>query len=668
MIPLIINRPEKMRKVRLISIKDYTERTLAELKKAGILHIETASELDPMDRAALNRDRSLIRQTLLAIGDVVSLVEGERHIEIPHKQPAAVKLSDINSRVKGIRGRTVDFRDQIEALQTEILNGELLLKHLSLIETVVNVPVRDLQHRGAYIFTDVYVLSTETYHLFDKRLGSKLLHKVAATAEDRVVLYAIALREDRKDIDEGARGLGAMTLSIPDDDRSIADFLKGKRGEIDGLEKKAGELKKALSRTINETLEEVVVLREMLLEENARMAVIELAAEARYVTLIEGWMPESADRDAFPALKASLDHAFIDVRPPSQADEPPTLLVNPAIIRPFQVIVNLFSLPRYGDWDPTPAVACFFAFFFGLMLNDVVYAAGLIVTARFLLPKIVDDAESEEFLLFRKVLYISGASSLVLGLLSGSYLGDFFTRYFGIPSETMSLARSIQTNLLDSVTFIVISLVIGIIHVNIAHILALIRAIKERNGGVIVGKMGLFLVELFGIPYLTHTILRIDLISLSDASYGLFMYPLSAGLVLIVIAGFMQMGSLGGIFWIFELTGILGDIMSYSRLAGVGLATYYLASSFNLIAEWIVAILSGIMPGIVGKGIALLVMATVIVIMHIFNMLMSSLAAFIHSLRLCFVEFLLKFYEGGGRPYAPYRIRARRHVAVGLKP
>jgi len=137
--------------------------------------------------------------------------------------------------------------------------------------------------------------------------------------------------------------------------------------------------------------------------------------------------------------------------------------------------------------------------------------------------------------------------------------------------------------------------------------------------------------------------------------------------VFIIIGAFMQMGALGSVFWIFDLTGILGDIMSYSRLAGVGLATFYLASSFNLLSDWVSSTISSAMPGIFGAILAFAIGMVMLIIFHVFNLFLSSLAAFIHSLRLCFVEFLLKFYEGGGREYNPFQLRVRREIIVGKK-
>jgi len=112
---------------------------------------------------------------------------------------------------------------------------------------------------------------------------------------------------------------------------------------------------------------------------------------------------------------------------------------------------------------------------------------------------------------------------------------------------------------------------------------------------------------------------------------------------------------LGGIFSLSEVTGILGDVMSYCRLAGVGLATFYLAFSFNLMAT----ILPDLIPGAIRVVAGPLLAALILIIGHVINAALSGISCFVHSLRLCFVEFLLKFYEGGGREYSPFRLKTR---------
>jgi len=481
------------------------------------------------------------------------------------------------------------------------------------------------------------------------------------------VVYTIARTTSQNMVEALARDLGALPLEIPGEELTLREFTAKKDDIIGRKKQEIEEVEREIETVTSENLKQIALYRETVSREDEMLSAIEQMSETHYVSLIEGWVPQTKTDFIISEINKSLDNAFVDSRQPVPSDEPPTRLQNPGAIRPFEVIVSLFSLPKYGGWDPTPSVAYFFAFFFGLMLCDVVYAAGLMILARFVLDKLVDDPSTEGVDLFRKVLYISGGVAFVFGALSGTYLGDFLYMYFGISLQSIALVKWVQTQLADPISFINISLIIGLIHVNIAHVLGLVKGIQEGDRGMIVSKAGLFFVEMFGIPYLFKAMLGIELIPLPAWVYGVLAYPMLAGLILIVVGAFMQMGALGSVFWIFDLTGILGDIMSYSRLAGVGLATFYLASSFNLLSNWVSSTVSSVIPGMLGAVLAFAIGMTMLLMFHVFNLFLSSLAAFIHSLRLCFVEFLLKFYEGGGKEYNPFHLSVRRETIVGKK-
>ena len=540
---------------------------------------------------------------------------------------------------------------------------------MDILSHEINLSLKELNYSGSYLSARVFVFPAETCKIFLGKARQHLLQHIPASSKDETetAVYTIARTTSQNIVETLARDLGALPLEIPDEELTLKEFIANKDNIIRQKRKEVEGLEKEIETIATENLEQITQYRETVALEDEMLSAIELTCETRYVSMIEGWVPRNKADSVISQIHESLDNVFIDASKPGPLDEPPTRLQNPRAIKPFEVIVSLFSLPKYGGWDPTPSVAYFFAFFFGLMLCDVVYAAGLLILAKFVLDKLVDDPSNEGVDLFRKVLYISGTVALIFGILSGTYLGDLLNMYFGISLQKLALAKWVQSQLSDPIAFIIISLIIGLVHVNIAHILSLIRGIRERNKGLVVSKAGLFIIEIFGIPYIFKMLLHVDLVPLSPSIYSFMAYPMIIGLALIVVSGFMQMGGLGGIFWIFELTGLLGDIMSYSRLAGVGLATFYLASAFNLLASWISAGLSGLIPGVIGTSLGLIIGIILFAVFHVLNLFLSSLAAFIHSLRLCFVEFLLKFYEGGGRKYAPFHLRPKRYVIVGAK-
>jgi V/A-type H+-transporting ATPase subunit I len=653
-----------MLKLKVVTVKDSFEKALSVLQEAGVLHIEEAKELSPVEKEAVEDRRTRVRRALTTIQDVLASLPEEREVFV---EDVPVSVDEAMEGALKLQSGHARLLSEIQELEQEIALSRNLERYLTLLPGSAGMSLRDFRHSGPYLFTAVYVFSEEGFRTFRDRASSRIIEEVHAPSGSEIVGYVIARKEDRKALEEIVSNLGAVPLDVPDRDDTLSAFLaeEGKRREE--RERDLAGLRRNLQGFIRDNLPDLALYREVLTAEYERLSALDWASGTPYVTLMEGWVPEGTLDAVTGRLREAVPYSFIDSRPPEKGEEPPTRLRNPKGVRPFEVVVKLFSVPRYREWDPTPVVAYFFAFFFGLMLNDMVYAAGLLILARFFLDRLVEDPTSEGTMLFRRVLYIGGVVSLVFGILSGTYMGDFLNRYFGIALDTVALSKVIQQKLSDPISFIVLALIIGLVHLNLAHILGLIRGIQERNRGIVLNKIGLFLVQIFGIPYLFHAMLQMDLVPVSGAVYGTFAYPMYFGLVLVVVGSVLQMGTLGAVFWLFDVTGILGDVMSYSRLAGVGLATFYLASSFNLLADWVSRGVSSALPGVIGVAVGFILGVVLLVIFHVFNLLLSILAAFIHSLRLCFVEFLLKFFEGGGREYSPLQWRLRKRIILGKK-
>ena len=666
MIPIFINYPEEMLRVRVAALKDGSSAALADLQKLGVLHVEEAKELSPPEVEEITSRKQRTRRAVQEINEILDSLRGVREVTIP-PQIAPMEPGEVLSRVDALKDRLSSLLERREGVRTRINALDTSARFLEALAQAVDVPLADLHYTGPYLFSRVVIFPREATGPFLDDMGDLLLHRVEAQSGGEDVIYLLARVHDRDRIEKAAANLGGTQLPSMDEDMTLRNFNAHRRTIKEELVKSLGVLENDIQAIIEEQLQKIVLYRDILQGEYSRLDILEMAATARYLTVFEGWVPRGSIDRVSSEFSQNGKQVFIDSRPPDLHDIPPTKLKNPGGIRPFQVIVKLFSTPRYGDWDPTPSIAYFFAFFFGLMLNDVIYAVGLLLVAVFLLNKLVDDPHAEGTRLFRRVLIICGAASLVIGILSGSFLGDFLDRYAGIPPERLALAGAVQSVFSQPISFIVLSLIIGLVHLNIAHMLSFIRGVKARSKGIVINKIGLFAVQIFGIPYLFHVMLGMDLLPLSAAAYTVFGYLLALGVLGVIIGSFLQMGGLGSIFWLFDLTGILGDVMSYSRLAGVGLATYYLASSFNLLSNWVSTGLGNAVPGVIGAGLSFLIGVVLLTIFHVFNLLLGALAAFIHSLRLCFVEFLLKFYEGGGRDYSPFQIPQQRTVLVGRK-
>ena len=658
---VIVNSPEPMIRMRVVTSKDRTGQTLKVLQRAGVLHVEESSELKPVDREAIERERRQVSELLTNIEDVLKYVPSEQVVRL--KQDVDVyytkPLSEIATDTRALCIKLVAMHQRAEKLTQEKEAMEELTTVATALAPRADLTLADLDFTGAHLFSRLFVMPRELYQAVESHLAPLAISRESFDSGDNTYVFVVGKTAHLTAVEGWVVDNAGRMLTAPHESTSLKQFVSAGNQLPARIDNEVAVIRRDIEKQTLDNLEMLVLLREALFAENERLAALEKACEAKYVTLIEGWVPETSVQVATGDLREEVQYVYIETRKPTLAEQPPTKLRNANILKPFEIVVNLFGTPKYREWDPTPIIAYSFAFFYGVMLGDAAYGILLLFLTKYALPKLVEDPHSEGFTVFQRLLYMSAGSAIVIGALTGTYLGDFFGKFFGVPN--MALSQAIQAIYMDTMTFIIVALGVGLIHVNIGHTLMFIRGIREKQKHLVIGRLGLFILQLAGIPWMLNFI-GSEIYPFADSTYTIFLYVVLFSVVLIVIASLLEKGPfLGSIFWIFDITGILGDVMSYARLAGVGLATYFLAYCFNLMSVLIADMLPA---GLIRMVVGTIVIVLILLFGHTLNLVLSSITCFVHSLRLCFVEFLFKFYEGGGKQYDPLRLRKRELVSV----
>jgi len=288
----------------------------------------------------------------------------------------------------------------------------------------------------------------------------------------------------------------------------------------------------------------------------------------------------------------------------------------------------MYSLPLYKEIDPTPILSIFYFLFFGMMLSDAGYGLIMVIVSSIALKKVKDTAKRNTFKLF----LFAGISTVIWGAMYGGWFGDLFSNYLGIKIPYLiDPAKGITQILILSVIF-------GLVHIFVG--LGLKAYILIRSGQLkdaIYDVLTWYFVLIGAILMLVGVASSVGKILLIIGFVGLL---LTQGRSAPTLGG--KIG--GGIYGVYGSTSYLGDVVSYSRLLALGLATGFIANALNLIVNLIPSPFSYIISPIL------------FVALHLFNLLVNALGSYVHTARLQYLEFFNKFYEGGGKKFTPYKL------------
>lgn len=347
--------------------------------------------------------------------------------------------------------------------------------------------------------------------------------------------------------------------------------------------------------------------------------------------VLSGWIP--AEHTASLERTFKNETVYLTLDDPDETDDVPIHLVNGKPAGYFESVVEMYSPPAYGSFDPTRIMMIFFFIIFGLMLADVVYGIIITLGCLFLIKKA---RLSEGVKNMCGLFAFCGISCIIFGVLFGSYLGDlpaqFMMEFFGVDIKVWA-ALDIMT---QSIVFLVLSLALGVVHMLTGmgirfYVLwtsgdKFAAIFDEGSWFVLFGGLGLYFLN--------------PALGIAVAAVGVAMLILTQGRREKNI--FMK--AVKGVGSLYSLVNYMSDLLSYSRIMALGLSSAVVASVFNILAT---------MGGPSVPGVIMLVL--IIPLGHLLNLAINLLGTFVHTSRLQYVEFFGKFFEDGGRPFKPVK-------------
>ncbi len=359
------------------------------------------------------------------------------------------------------------------------------------------------------------------------------------------------------------------------------------------------------------------------------------------VMLLEGWVPDEKKDDLIAYLEKN--NILYVAQKAVQEDKAPILLKNKKFAKKFEMLGDLYSLPKYTELDLTPFFAPFYMLFFGFCLGDAGY--GILMGAAALLLKKKVRKEMKQIM---GLIFYLGVSTFVFGIISGVFFGiPLFET--GLPVYKDLAARFEQQGTDINMLLFYLSLVLGGIQILFGLVLKAINETRQFGWKHAVGTAGWIVLITGGVSlYAISELAEIPFADLNPALYTL----LGVSGVMILLLNNMNRNILMnfgiGLWNTYNMvTGILGDLLSYIRLFALGISSAILGFVFNSLAVE----MSGSIP-----VISVLVMIVILVIGHGINLFMSGLGAFVHPMRLTFVEFYKNAgFSGGGKRYNPFK-------------
>lgn len=656
----------EMRRVSICALKKDRGDVLELLQSMGIMEIsplisedeglskmDTANDVQVFERKAREASLALAvleqyvpeKQPLLAALEGKKPVKRERLAEVSAREGLLMEkaecLVELNKEIAETKADILKLENQMEALKPWM---------------PLDVPM-DFQGTGRTAFF-LGTMGPEAspegmYELIANHAPQTEGVEIWIIGRDKTASYlaVLCMKEEKEQVEGALRGGGfvkpaQMVSRIPRAARAEWEAEKGR------LNRRLTELRRQIEGKAG-IREDLKLLSDDFRIREGQCEVLGTLPQSRKTVVISGYAAEASVPEVQRAVGERFDCA-VDVEELREEEEPPVILKNNHFSSSVEGVVESYALPHKGEFDPTTWMSFFYVFFFGMMLSDAAYGAILAAGCFVLLKKYPRMSRGMRGSV-RLFLYC-GLSTLAWGVLFGGYFGNavevasqtFFGKRVTIPALWFA-------PLDDPMKLLVYSLAFGLVHLFVGLGIKGYMLLKAGRRKDFFCDVVLWYLLVAGLVLMLLPTDIFASIAQSQFRFPPMVHLLARALAVTGGAGLLLMSGREqknpalrlalGAYDLYNITGWLSDVLSYSRLLALGLATGVIASVINQMA------------GMAGGGLMGTVLFTIIFAAgHTLNLAINLLGAYVHTNRLQFVEFFGKFYEGGGRAFEPFKI------------
>lgn len=666
----------KMQKISIAAAKKHRKAILEQLQDMGLmeLHEEQIEDVDleRMDTQAARNNFERAAQTLDMALKLLKEYAPEKNAGLSlFSEKKLIPRSDFqahDSRASGLLTKAqklVDLEKEIHELGAANLKDRATISGLTPWMSL-DIP---MSTRGT-AKTEVFI-GTFPEDQSDEALIAGLTADLPADApldvnilarENRMAYVClIAAKSISETLTENMRQMGFARPAVSCR-RIPGDKIKSLEESIERRKRKIEENKKEMA-SYGSLRQDFYISADYYRSRALKYELLGKIPQTRHIFFLQGWV---TDQSAEPLARLLSEKygALVQREERNQDELEPTVLENPRIARPVEPILASYGLPTHGRFDPTKIMTFFYVIFFGMMLSDAGY--GILVSLGTGLILLRHRRLEEGLRRMLQLFFMCGLSTTFWGFMYGGFFGNAIdtvaSTFFGHQGDAILKPLWFEP-LKDPMRLLIWCMLFGLIHLYTGLAIKGYETLKAHD---VVGFISDILSWFMMLTGLVLMLLPSDLYgSIAGTAYQFpawlvaFSKILAGGgaLIILVMSGRSKKNwalriALGA-YDIYGVTGWLSDLLSYSRLLALGLATGVIANVINLMAS------------MVGGGpLGPILFAVVFILGHSLNIGINLLGAYVHTNRLQYVEFFSKFYDGGGRAFQPF---GRQYKYIQIK-